>query len=102
MTLVWRALEPIAADQMVTLALLDDAGRVVGHQESEPAGGKRPTSGWTSDELVEDGWRFRLPRELPRGRVRLAVSLVDPASNRRVLTSDGSTWVPLPIEVGPE
>ena len=102
LTLVWRALGPIVGDQTVTLALLDEAGRIVAQQESEPAGGKRPTSGWTTDELVEDGWKFRLPRELPRGRSRLAVSLVDPRTNQRVTTADGSSWVILPAEVGSE
>ena len=71
----------------MTLALLDEAGRIHAQQESEPAGGKRPTSGWTADEYVEDGWKLRLPRDLPRGRVRLAVSLVDPVANRRVPTT---------------
>jgi hypothetical protein len=102
LTLVWRALGPMAADQTVTMALLDEAGRVLAQQESEPAGGKRPTSGWTADEYIEDGWKFRLPRYLPRGRVRLAVSLVDPVANRRVPTNGGSPWVLLPIEVGAE
>jgi len=102
LTLIWRALGPIVGDQTVTLALLDEAGRIVAQQESEPAGGKRPTSGWTTDEFVEDGWKFRLPRELPRGRSRLAVSLVDPRTNQRVTTADGSSWVILPVEVGSE
>ena len=102
LTLVWRARGPIGSDQTVALGLLDEAGRVVAQQESEPAGGKRPTSGWTADEYVEDGWRFRLPRDLPRGRVRLAVSLVDPVANRRVPTDDGTSWATLPIEVGSE
>jgi hypothetical protein len=102
LTLVWRALGPIRDDQIVTLALLDEAGRIHAQQDSEPAGGKRPTSGWTVDEYVEDGWKLRLPRDLPRGRLRLAVSLVDPVANRRLATTDGSTWVTLPIEVGSE
>jgi hypothetical protein len=102
LTLVWRAGSQIQGDQIVTVALLDEAGRVLMLQESEPAGGKRPTSGWMGDEYVEDGWKVRLPRELPKGRVRLAVSLVDPVAGRRVLTESGATWVDLPIEVGSE
>jgi hypothetical protein len=102
LTLVWRAGAPIPTDQAVTVAVLDEAGRVLAQQESEPAGNKRPTSGWTTDEYIEDGWKIRLPRELPRGRVRLAVSLVDPTSGLRVPTEGGGAWVDLPIEVGSE
>jgi len=84
------------------VAVLDEAGRVLAQQESEPAGNKRPTSGWTTDEYIEDGWKIRLPRELPRGRVRLAVSLVDPTSGLRVPTEGGGAWGGLPIEGGSE
>ena len=56
----------------------------------------------THAKLVEDGWKLRLPRDLPRGGVRLAVSLVDPATNQRVPTEAGATWVDLPLEVGAE
>jgi hypothetical protein len=102
LTLVWRTTEPIRSDQTVTVAVLDEAGRVLAQQESEPAGNKRPTSGWTADEYIEDGWKLRLPRDLPRGKVRLAVSLVDPMSSQRVPVQGGGTWVDLPIEVGSE
>jgi hypothetical protein len=102
LTLVWRAARPISGDQLVTVALVDNVGRIHAQQENEPAGGKRPTSGWTADEYVEDGWKVRLPRDLPRGSVRLAVSLVDPIANQRVQTAAGTVWVDLPIDVGPE
>jgi hypothetical protein len=103
MTLVWRTAAPsIPADHLLSVALLDESGRILAQQESEPAGGKRPISGWTPDEYVEDGWKFRLPRELPRGRVRLAVSVIDTRTNQYVPTTDGRTRVELPIEVGGE
>ncbi len=101
-TLVWRADAPLPRDHTVTVALLDEAGRIVAQQENEPAGGKRPTSGWTADEYIEDGWKVRIPRDVARGRVRLAVSLVDPLTNQRVPTDTGGVWVELPIEVGGE
>jgi len=102
LTLVWRTTVQSPTDQLVTLALLDDQGQILLQQESEPAGGKRPTSGWTTDEFVEDGWKLRVPRELPRGKVRLAVSLVDPLTNQRVPSTDGTVWIELPLEVGGE
>ncbi|MFN8632483.1 MAG: glycosyltransferase family 39 protein [Chloroflexota bacterium] len=101
MTLVWQqGGTQVPGDHVLSVALLDEAGRILAQQEGEPAGGKRPTSGWTADEYVEDGWKFRLPRDLPRGRVRLAVSVVEPLSNQRQMTADGRAWVELPIEVG--
>jgi hypothetical protein len=102
LTLVWRADVPIKGDHMLTLALLDEGGRILSQWESEPAGGKRPTTGWTADEFVEDGWKVRLPRDLPRGKVRLVVSMVDQVTNQRVRTDGGSVWAELPLEVAAE
>ncbi|MCC7368452.1 MAG: glycosyltransferase family 39 protein [Chloroflexi bacterium] len=102
LTLVWRAAQPSLRDQVLALALLDESGRILSQWESEPAGGKRPTSGWTTDEFIEDGWKVRLPRELPKGKVRLAVSTIDPVANQRILTTAGGVWVDLPLEVTPE
>jgi hypothetical protein len=102
MTLVWRASAPPSHDYLLTVALQDERGRVSVLQENEPAGGKRPTSGWTTDEYVEDGWKVRLPRELPSGRSRIVVSVVDPVSNQRVPSDAGSLWVELPFEVNAE
>jgi hypothetical protein len=102
LTLAWRAATPVQNDLTVAVALLDEAGRILVGLESEPDGGERPTSGWLSDEYVEDEWKVRLPRELPAGCVRLAVSLIDPVANRRVQTEAGQSWVELPIEVGSE
>jgi hypothetical protein len=102
MTLVWRAAAQPSSDYLLTVALLDEGGKVTVLQENEPTGGKRPTSGWTPDEYVEDGWKVRLPRELPRGRSRIAVSVVDPITNQRLRADTGSAWVELPFEVGAE
>ena len=88
-------------DQLLTVALMDEGGKLISQWESEPAG-KRPTSGWTTDEYIEDGWKVRLPRELPRGKVRLVVSMVDPVTSQRVQTAGGSLWAELPLEVTAE
>jgi hypothetical protein len=101
-TLVWRAETPLPHDQTIAVALLDETGRIVAQQENEPAGGKRPTSGWTPNEYVEDGWKLRIPRDVGRGALRLAVSMVDPVTNQRVPAETGGVWVELPIEVGGE
>jgi 4-amino-4-deoxy-L-arabinose transferase-like glycosyltransferase len=102
MTLVWRASATPSHDYLLTVALQDERGGIAVLQENEPAGGKRPSSGWTTDEYVEDGWKVRLPRELPPGRARIVVSVVDPVSNQRVPSSSGSVWVELPFEVNAE
>jgi hypothetical protein len=102
LTLVWHTDTPISGDHLLTLALLDENGRLLAQWESEPAGDKRPTSGWTTDEYIEDGWKVRLPREVPRGKLRLAVSMVDPVTNQRLPTAGGSVWAELPLEVTTE
>jgi hypothetical protein len=81
------------------VTLLDDAGRPVLQHDGEPAGGHRPTSGWTAEEVVEDIWRLRLPRDVPRGRLHVAVGLVSVASGKPALTDRGDERVMLPVEV---
>jgi hypothetical protein len=102
LTLFWRATGLIADDYAVSLALLDEAGRSVLQQDGEPAGGRRPTSGWASDGVVEDAWRLRVPRDAPRGRLQVAIGLVAVVNGRPVLTERGEGQIVLPVEVSVE
>jgi len=102
LTLYWRTSGPISDDDRVAITILDDAGRPIVQQDSEPAGGDRPTSGWAADEYVADTWRLRLPRDLPRGKLRISVGLVGVASNLRVPAASGAGQIVLPVEVAVE
>jgi hypothetical protein len=99
LTLYWRAASPIADDATVTIALVDGAGRVIVQQDSEPAGGHRPMTGWTPGEIIEDAWKLRLPRDVQRGKLRVVVSLVSIATGLPVPTTPGPLQITLPAEV---
>jgi hypothetical protein len=98
LTLVWQALAETRDNYRVTLYLLGDGDRVIAQVEEEPAGGKRPTAGWTVGEYVEDGHRLRIPRDAPRGRLRIAVGLVD-EDGRPLLDNAGAAQVVLQTEL---
>ena len=83
----------------MTVSLLDEAGRVILREDSEPAGGHRPMSGWAASEIVEDAWRLRLPRDVQRGKLHMSVGLVSNATGLAVPTNSGQSLVALPVEV---
>ena len=98
LTLVWQCLAETRDNYAVTLYVLGEDDRVLAQLEEEPAGGKRPTAGWTVGEYVEDGHRLRVPRDAPRGRLKLAVGLVD-EDGRRLLDGTGAERVVLQTEL---
>jgi hypothetical protein len=99
LTLYWRTSAPIPDVCVVSLAVLDEAGRPILQLDSEPAGGDRPTSGWLPGEYIEDTWKPRLPRDATRGQLRLAIGLVSVVSGQRVQVTSGEGQAVLPVEV---
>jgi len=53
-TLYWRALRATDEPYMVSVRLVDPYGLVLAEQQSQPAGGAVPTTGWQADEVVTD------------------------------------------------
>jgi len=101
LTLIWQALAEGRDTLAVGLYLLDGDDRTVAQSEEEPAGGRRPTAGWTAGEFVEDAHELRVPRDVPRGRYRVAVGLV--ADDRRPLLDEhGQERVVLQTELAVE
>jgi hypothetical protein len=99
LTLVWQALAESAANYAVSLELVDAAGVALAQHLAEPAGGRRPTAGWLPGEYVEDGHKLRVPRETPRGRYQLVVSVLDAVDGRRLAADNESDRVVLGTEV---
>ena len=75
--LVWSADATPARPYKVFLHLLDGAGNVVAQRDSEPAGGSRPTTGWSPGERVTDNHGLLLPTDLPPGDYTLRLGLYD-------------------------
>lgn len=88
-TLHWRALDATNTRYKISVQLLDGARQVVAQHDGEPAGGSRPTDGWTPDQAITDNHGLALPPGTPPGDYRLAVAVYDPASGDRLVTSAG-------------
>ncbi|MFN0070709.1 MAG: glycosyltransferase family 39 protein [Chloroflexota bacterium] len=101
--LTWQAASAISARYLVVISLVsEERGRVVYRREAEPGDGARPTSGWANGELVIDNHRIRTSRDLPRGRYRVRIELVEREGGRYLPTADGQLNIVLPPEVSVE
>jgi hypothetical protein len=97
--LIWRALAETPASHLISVQLRSADRRVIASQEVEPAGGKRPTTGWLTGELVEDGHRLRISRDTPPGRYQVSVAVVRSEDGRRLTEQSGTDRLILSTEV---
>lgn len=88
LSLFWQAEERPPAERLTVFAhLVDDQGRLVAQQDSEPVGGSRPTTGWTAGEVIRDPIGILLPPDLAAGEYRLKVGLYRPGTGERLEVS---------------
>jgi len=98
--ITWQATAAPTVRHVVVVSLIDpDTNRVVVRRESEPSDGTRPTTGWSNGEYVVDNHRVRTSRDLPRGRYRVRVDVVERDSGRYLLDANGSPGIVLAAEV---
>ena len=89
--LTWQALAAPSSRYTEVISLVDsETKRVVVRRETEPADGTRPTTGWSNGEYVVDNHRVRTSRDLPSGRYRVRIDLVERDSGRYLLSANGS------------
>ena len=90
--LYWETLRPVNKSYTVFTHLLGEADQLVAQRDSVPRDGTYPTTDWVRDEVVQDGYRLDLPRDLPPGEYHLSVGLYDAATGLRLpLTDHGKT-----------
>jgi len=77
LTLYWRAESEMDVPYTVFVHLLDPAGQVLAQDNSEPASGRRATSGWVPGEYVIDAHDITLPAELAPGDYVIEVGMYD-------------------------
>jgi hypothetical protein len=73
--LFWQGRTTPLDDYIVTLRIVDTAGRAVATQESRPVFGRYPTSEWLADEVVRDPHQLTLPAAATGGTYNLVVSV---------------------------
>jgi 4-amino-4-deoxy-L-arabinose transferase-like glycosyltransferase len=86
--LFWQAREKIERDYLISLKLQDEDGQAWGEHRSRPIEGAYPTNRWTEEEIVRDQWDWVVPPDVPSGRHRLLVGLIDEASSEQVAQAD--------------
>jgi hypothetical protein len=77
LTLYWRAEVEMDVPYTVFVQLLEPAGQVLAQDNSEPAGGARPTTGWVPGEYVTDPHELFLPLDLAPGYYVVQVGMYD-------------------------
>jgi len=99
LTLYWRALEGTSpVDYVVFTHLFSEDGRLIAQHDGAPAGGTRPTTGWTPGETIVDPHPMAFYDTAYNGPARIQVGLYDPATGR-VLAETGNDYVVLPVVV---
>jgi hypothetical protein len=77
LTLYWQATAK-PGDYLVTLRLLDSAGREATRWQDQSGHGHYPMKNWQAGEIVKDVWALQVPPETPVGNYSLEISLTDP------------------------
>ncbi len=95
LTLYWQTLSDVEGDYKVFTHLLGPSGQVRGQQDSVPAGGVRPTTGWVKGEIIIDKYNIPIPNDAPPGDYQIEIGLYDPVTLVRVPAFD-TGGVPLP------
>ncbi len=93
LTLRWRCIQPLARSYKVFIHVLTpDMSASVAQQDIEPVNGLRPTTSWTTNEVINDPHQITLPAETPVGRYQVRVGLYDDAGRLPVVDA-GKTEV---------
>jgi hypothetical protein len=93
-TLYWEALQLVAADYLVEVRLVDEAGNVVATADNRPQMGQLPTNSWTAGQLVTDEHVLMIDPATAAGSYRVDIALLDTSTNRRqnIVAPDGH-WI---------
>ncbi len=98
LTLYWQGTGNTLANYLVFTHLLATDGHLIAQHDGVPANGTRPTSTWSSGELIIDPHPMTFQETGYAGLAQIRVGLYDPAQGR-VLTHTGEDSVLLPITI---
>ncbi len=73
--LYWRALGKVEKDYTVFVHLVDEKGQMLAGYDSQPRGGKAPTSKWEEGRLLVDPRILPIATDVPPGKYRLEIGL---------------------------
>ncbi|MDY7042083.1 MAG: PASTA domain-containing protein, partial [Chloroflexota bacterium] len=88
LTLHWRALQKMNESYMVFVHLTRADGTIVTQLDSEPRGGRYPTTRWTINEQVSDPYDLTVPQQSPPGLYWIRTGMYIPGSISRLPVLD--------------
>ncbi len=86
--LFWQAREKIGRDYLISLQLRNKDGQAWGEHHSRPVEGAYPTTLWDEGEIVRDQQDWVVPPDVPSGRHRLLIGLIDEAGGEQVAQAE--------------
>ncbi|MDO8688665.1 MAG: glycosyltransferase family 39 protein [Dehalococcoidia bacterium] len=98
-TLYWRGLEEMKTSYTVSVQLLDSEGRLVAQEDTLPARGQRPTTGWLTGEVISDLHHIDVPMVAP-GSYTLIASMYDAVSGHRLETAEADFVLLMGVTLG--
>lgn len=87
-TLYWHALKPADRSYTVFVHVLDATGKVVGQQDSIPAGGEASTDTWQADEYLADSYSFQIAAQAGVGPASLEIGMYDANTGQRLAVNE--------------
>lgn len=91
LTLYWQTSERLERDLTVFVHVVDPAGQMVTQQDSQPNGGRYPTSTWEPGAIIRDAYALPLPAPPPPGPYTILVGMYQwPSLERLPVTLDGA------------
>jgi hypothetical protein len=89
LTIFWQALAQPQERYKVFVHVLDEAGHIVGQQDSEPGDGLSITTSWQPGETVADNYGVLIRPGTPPGEHRIEVGMYSPMSGQRLPVREG-------------
>ncbi len=88
LTLFWQALAQPQERYKVFVHILDEAGHIVGQQDSEPGDGLNITTSWQPGDTVADNYGVLVRPGTPPGQHRIEVGMYSAVSGQRLAVSE--------------
>jgi 4-amino-4-deoxy-L-arabinose transferase-like glycosyltransferase len=99
-TLTWECLGPFEDDFTVFVHLVGPDGVPLAQADSQPLGGRYPTSYWDAGERLADPYHIEIPFDLPPGEYELRTGMYLLATGERLpVVGDGDTIFLTRVEV---
>jgi hypothetical protein len=102
LVLYWQALAKPSQDYTVFVHVVDGSGHIVAQRDTMPGENAYPTTGWASDEVIEDVHLVPLPADMSAGEVQIVLGMYEWQGGARLPVSgrDGEALANAAVVLG--